>query len=69
MTTYLPENTPAPIPSNECVECGCDTRRSGFVNRVPYLSDEHDAYICGGCEAVIQEEFDRLAEESGFHDE
>lgn len=43
---------------NSCVECGCDTRRSGFVNRVSYLSETVDAYICGNCLGAIEEEFD-----------
>ena len=48
------------IESNDCVECGCDTRKEGFVNRVPYLSDVQDAYICGNCLAFWDEEYDLM---------
>lgn len=46
--------------SNRCIECDCDTLVEGFVNRVPYLSESQDAYICGNCMGQWEEEHDLL---------
>ena len=37
------------IESDRCIECGVDTKKEGYVNRVSYETGTVDAYKCGPC--------------------
>jgi len=48
------------IVDNTCIECGCDTLKEGFVNRIPAANDSMDAYLCGNCLMMWEEEHDLM---------
>tara|TARA_R110000744_G_scaffold294783_1_gene404961 strand:+ start:772 stop:1053 length:282 start_codon:yes stop_codon:yes gene_type:complete len=37
------------LESDRCIECGVDTKKEGYVNRVSYGTATVDAYKCGPC--------------------
>ena len=42
-------NETAMLETSRCFECGADTLRDGFVNRVPVGRTRVDGYYCGPC--------------------
>ncbi len=39
-----------------CLECGTNTQRLGFVNRIPSSRDGIDGYICGTCSSAWEQD-------------
>ena len=37
------------LKTTQCLECGADTDKYGYVNRIPADRKEVFGYICGGC--------------------
>ena len=46
------------IDTSLCIECGTDTLKYGYVNRMPSGGTNIDAYVCGSCVVGLWEQED-----------
>ena len=57
------------IESDRCIECGVDTKKEGYVNRVSYETGTVDAYKCGPCMDTHDELHDQECNFDGFDED